>query len=88
MEKRVQTKNILMKKVYEWKVYELKIVLNEKQPLNVFLTKRNGKCTQTNKKVVVSDSKCTWSNVNLGYGNITIQLWHDCITGANGYNTC
>ena len=73
MEKRVQTKNILMKKVYEWKVYELKIVLNEKQPSNVFLTKRNGKCNQTN-KVVVSDSKCTWSNVNLGYGKMTIQL--------------
>ena len=61
-------------KVCEWKVYELKIVWNEKQPSNVFLTKRNGKCTQPNKKVVTSDSKCRWSNVNLGYGNVAIQL--------------
>ena len=32
-----------MKKVYEWKLYGLDIVQNEKQPSNVFLTKRNGK---------------------------------------------
>ena len=98
MKKRVQMKSIRMEKVYEWKevcewkvyewkVFELKIVQNEKQPSNVFLTKRNGKCTQPNKKVVPSDNKCIWSKVNLGYGNVTIQLWHDCITWANGYNT-
>ena len=40
-------------------IYELKIAQNEKQPSKVFLTKRNGKCTQPNKKVVTSDSKCT-----------------------------
>ena len=38
------------------------------------LTKRNEKCTQPYKKVVPSDSKWTWSNVNLGYGKVTIQL--------------
>ena len=54
-------------KKYEWKVYELKIVQNGKQPSNVLQNK-------INKKVVPSDSKCTWSNVNLGYGNVTIQL--------------
>ena len=74
MEKRVQTKNILMKKVYEWKVFELKIVLNEKQPLNVFLTKRNGKRTKPNNKVVLLDYKCTWPNVNFAYGNVTMKL--------------
>ena len=30
--------------------------------------------TDKNKKVVPSDSMCTWSNVNLGYGNMTLQL--------------
>ena len=61
-------------KAYEWKVHELKIAENQKQPSNVFLIKWNEKCTQPNKKVVTSDSKCTWSNVNLGYRNVTIQL--------------
>ena len=37
------------------------------------LTKQNAKCTQTNKRVVLSDSKSTWSNENQGYINITIQ---------------
>ena len=44
---------------YMRKVYELKIVWNEKQPLNVFLTKRNGKRTKPNNKVVLLDYKCT-----------------------------
>ena len=67
-------------KVYEWKVSELEIVENEKQPSNVFLTKRYGKCIQPNEKVVPLDSKCTWSNVNLWYGKVTIQsmtAWHE-----------
>ena len=46
----------------------------EKQLPNVFLTKRNGKCTQPDRKVVTLGSKCIWSNVNLGYWNMTIQL--------------
>ena len=37
-------------KVYKWKVYELKVLQNEKQPLNVFLIKLNRMCTQTNKR--------------------------------------
>ena len=48
--------------------------IERKTAFKFFLTKQNGKCTQPNKKVVISDSKCTWSNVNLGYGNVTIQL--------------
>ena len=63
-----------MKKVYDGKY------TNEKQPSNVFLTERNGKWTTPNKKVVLSYSKCTWSNADLEYGNVTIQLHHDCIT--------
>ena len=39
-----------------------------------FLTKPNGKCTHPIKKVVISDIKCTWSNVNLGDGNVIIEL--------------
>ena len=39
--------------------YSLKIVQNEKQPSNVFLTKQNGKFTQPNKKAVLPHSKCT-----------------------------
>ena len=37
-------------KVYKWKVYELKVLQNEKQLLNVFLIKLNRMCTQTNKR--------------------------------------
>ena len=37
-------------KVYKWKVCELKVLQNEKQPLNVFLIKLNRTCTQTNKR--------------------------------------
>ena len=43
-----------------------------KTTFNVFLAKRNGKCILPNKKVVLLDSKCTWSNVNLVYGIVTI----------------
>ena len=67
----IRTKSILMKKVYEWKVYEF----NEEQPSNVFFAKPNGKCIQPNKKVVLlTDSKYMWSNVNFEYGNVNIQL--------------
>ena len=34
-------------------------IQNEKQPSNVFLTKPSGKCTQPNKTLILSDSKCT-----------------------------
>ena len=74
MKKLYQWKKVYEWKVYKWKVYELKIVKNEKQPSNVFLVKLNGKCTQPNKKILPLDSTCTWSNVNLGYSNVTIQL--------------
>ena len=37
-------------KVYKWKVCELKVLQNEKQPLNAFLIKLNRMCTQTNKR--------------------------------------
>ena len=62
------------KKVFGWRVYEMKIVQKEKQPSNDFLTKLNGKCAQLNKKVVLLDSNCAWLNVNEGYGNVTIQI--------------
>ena len=42
----------------------IRIAENENQLPNVFLTKPNGKCTQPNKKVVLSDSWCSWSNIN------------------------
>ena len=75
MNKIHETKKIVNEKnVFGWRVYELKIVQNEKQPSNDFLTKPNGKCTQLNKKVVLSDSNCAWLNVNEGYGNVTIQI--------------
>ena len=69
MKQKVQIKSIRMKKVYEWKkAYEWKTENNIewKTPFKCFLTKRKGKCTQPNNKVVPSDSKCTWSIVNLG----------------------
>ena len=47
---------------------------NKMEPSKIFLTKRNEKCTQPSKRVVLSDYKCIWSNVNLWYGNMTIQL--------------
>ena len=65
---------ICKRKAYEWKVYEWKKYTNKKQPSNVFSRKTNGKCTQPNKQVVLSDSKCAWSNLNFGYSNVTIQL--------------
>ena len=43
--KRKQIKSVRMK------VYEVKIVWNERQLSNIFLKKPNGKCTQPNKKV-------------------------------------
>ena len=51
----IWAKTILKKKkktlkVYKWKVCELKVLQNEKQPLNVFLIKLNRMCTQTNKR--------------------------------------
>ena len=54
---------------------------SEKQPSNVFLTKWNGKCTQLNKKVVLLDSKCTWSNINWDSQRDYAIKW------ANSYNT-
>ena len=79
-EKNVNEKSMQMKKsirmerwkVYEWKVYKLKIIWNEKEASKCLFNKTKCKCTQPNKKVVPSDSKCTWSNVNLEYGNMTI----------------
>ena len=49
----IRSKTIWKKKtlkVYKWKVCELKVLQNEKQPLNVFLIKLNRTCTQTNKR--------------------------------------
>ena len=75
MNKIHETKKIVNeKKVFGWRVYELKIVQKEKQPSNDFLTKPNEKCAQLNKKVVLLDSNCAWLNVNEGYGNVTIQI--------------
>ena len=51
--KNYTSKNYMKKKtlkVYKWNVYELKVLQNEKQPLNVFLIKLNRMCTQTNKR--------------------------------------
>ena len=74
--KRIRMKKVKEWIVYEWKAYRLKIVEKEKQSSKstVFLTKPNRKCTQPNKTVVLLDSRCTWSNMRLGYGNVAIHL--------------
>ena len=45
------------RKVYKQYTKQLKKVQNEK-PLNIYLTKQNGKYTKPNKKEVLLDSKC------------------------------
>ena len=92
-QKSIQIKIIGMKSTQIKKSIRMKSIRIENSTVwktamkNVSLTKPNGECSQTNKKVVLSDSKCTWSNANLGYGSVTIQLSHGWITWANAYNT-
>ena len=48
----------------------LNIAQNKKQSSNIFSTKPYGKWTQPNEKVVLEESKCSWSNANQGDCNV------------------